>query len=212
MKALDEISNILAQCFIRESLYHHRYGRNGNYDTKKELASSHVGYRDALRALYVEILRFQATNVCFFSKDSFIRFGEGIMKWNAWDTMLADIKSKEVVMMSLERQWSDTKLQEECDLLKQRHDQQVENLDAIQKEISRLRDVVLRVRTDHQRKELLAWLSSIKPSTNYNASRRRHEPSTGDWLVKKNKNFKRWQEEPNSLLWLHGKGRFISRT
>jgi hypothetical protein len=34
----------------------------------------------------------------------------------------------------------------------------------------------------------------------------KHEPETGDWLIKDGTDFKGWFNAPNSFLWVNGKG------
>lgn len=59
----------------------------------------------------------------------------------------------------------------------------------------------------HQKKELrgklIKWLSVTDPSSNYLAARKKHESSTGEWLLRHG-NFEKWKKSQNTLLWLSG--------
>lgn len=54
-----------------------------------------------------------------------------MIKWNAWDTLLADIKAQEVSVKSIEEQWRDLKYQEECESREEQRKQHAKSLDAI---------------------------------------------------------------------------------
>jgi hypothetical protein len=177
-----------------------------NDEPKTDFSALHIGYREVLRALYVEILRFQATSVRFLSKNMFGRVIADTVKWNDWDKMLADIEEQENAIKSTEEQWRDMKYDEECNLNATRHEQRMRGLSAIEEEVSRVRNVIMQAQKDNEREELLKWLSSVDPSTNYNSARRNHAESTSDWLVEKSSDFKKWKSDPNSFLWLHGQG------
>ena len=56
----------------------------------------------------------------------------------------------------------------------------------------------------HQKtKDILDWLKYCDPSTNHEAARSKHEPSTGNWFIE-SKIFVNWTGNPNASLWLHG--------
>jgi hypothetical protein len=196
VKGLNEIASIISRCTMREGLYHWRYEISSNDESKTDFSTLHISYRDALRTLYVKILSFQATSVCFLSKSTFERVTADMVKWNAWDTLLLEI----------EAQWRDMKYDEECKLQSVRHEQRMRGLGAIVDEVSRVRDVIKQAQNDNERKELLNWLSSVDPWTNYNSARRNHAQSTSNWLVEESTEFKKWEKEQNSFLWLHGQG------
>jgi hypothetical protein len=206
VKGLDDIASIISRCIMREALYHRRYESTDYGESKREFETSHIRYRDALRALYVKILSFQATNVCFLSKNTFLRVTADMVNWNDWDNMLAEIKKQENVLKSIEEQWRDMRYDEECKLHNDRHEQRMRGLSAIEDEVSRVRNVIMQVQNNNEREKLLKWLSLVDPSKNYNSARKSHALSTGDWLVEKSSDFKIWEKAPNSLLWLHGKG------
>ena len=52
------------------------------------------------------------------------------------------------------------------------------------------------------------WLSPVDPSTNYNTACKAHHDGTATWFVH-GMTFHEW-EATGSLLWIHGKRRFIS--
>jgi hypothetical protein len=60
--------------------------------------------------------------------------------------------------------------------------------------------------SDQNRTELTKWLSSADPSINYISARDKHQPETGDWLVKDSPEFEDWETSSNSFLWVNGKG------
>jgi hypothetical protein len=51
--------------------------------------------------------------------------------------------------------------------------------------------------------EIYRWLSPSDPSTNFNKALQQRQESTGLWLLQNNQ-FKKWQSQPNSFLWLYG--------
>jgi hypothetical protein len=55
--------------------------------------------------------------------------------------------------------------------------------------------------------KIIKWLSFADTSINHIAAQEKHEPMTGNWLMKRSE-FEHWKTAPNSLLWLHGKGKF----
>lgn len=56
-----------------------------------------------------------------------------------------------------------------------------------------------------ERTKIIAWLRSKSPDSvvNFNEARRKHEPSTGEWLLK-SEQFRSWTGEGQQLLWLNG--------
>ena len=55
-----------------------------------------------------------------------------------------------------------------------------------------------------QHSTVFNWLFSADPDLNHIAARKKHEPRTGDWLLKCTE-FVSWQQSVSSVLWLHGK-------
>lgn len=134
------------------------------------------------------------------------RVTKDIVKWDDWTSMLAEIKKEEVKLKSMEEQWRDVKYDEECKLLRARHEDSMMRLGALAQEVSRVREVIREVQRSGDRLMFLEWLSKVDPSINYNSARSRHALSTGEWLVEKNKVFQAWKKAPSSFLWLCGKG------
>ena len=207
MKGLDDIATIISRCIMREDLYRRRYESTDHSESKREFATLHISYRDTLRALYVKILKLQATSVCFLSKNTFSRVTADMVKSNDWDNMLAEIKEQENTLKCIEEQLRDMKYEEECKLHNDRHEQRMKGLSAIENEVSRVRRVITQAQNNTAREKLLKWLSSVDPSKNYNSVRENHVLSTGDWLVEESSDFRNWEKAPNSLLWLHGPGK-----
>ena len=58
------------------------------------------------------------------------------------------------------------------------------------------------------KKEIIAWLSTTDPSAHHAEQRRKHQPSTGRWLLD-SKAMSDWISTPNSYMWLHGTGRVL---
>jgi hypothetical protein len=54
---------------------------------------------------------------------------------------------------------------------------------------------------EYQRMKIL--IDAPDPSTNYLAAKSRRDTGSGEWLLNGDL-YKRWQNAPQSLLWLHG--------
>jgi hypothetical protein len=76
----------------------------------------------------------------------------------------------------------------------------------ISENIVGFQQAVASAESDEKRRKLIEWLSSADPSINYISARDKHQPKTGDWLVKDSHDFKNWETSPNSFLWVNGKG------
>ncbi len=135
-----------------------------------------------------------------------MRVTKDVLKWDDWTSMLFEVRKQELKFKSMEVQWRDMKYDEECRLLKARHEDRMEGLSLIQDEILRVEQAITVAQKSDERLKLLEWLSSVDPSINYHAARKMHAQSTGDWLVKGSKDFQRWKKDPGSQLWLCGKG------
>jgi ankyrin repeat domain-containing protein 50 len=53
-----------------------------------------------------------------------------------------------------------------------------------------------------RRDRILQWLATTDPTTNHNAARDKHEPTTGSWLLE-SEGFRSWRDSANEFLWLH---------
>jgi hypothetical protein len=197
------------QSLIREDLYSRRYELKSSDHDCKAFLQSHSGYRDTLKELYTRILKFQAISVCYYSKNGAFRVGLDIVKWDSWESLLADILTQETAFCAVNELWKDARYEEECIALDKRHQESMKSLISISSDVSSLRKAIEDAQQDSQQAGLLNWISSIDPSENYNSARERHEVETGDWLVRGNEDFKHWETAPNSLLWMHGKGMTI---
>ncbi|KAH8821892.1 hypothetical protein F5884DRAFT_746178 [Xylogone sp. PMI_703] len=208
-KGLEYISSLIVQSLMREDLYRRRYEvannppQGSNRDSEKYL-SSHLGYRAALKNLYVQILKFQAASISYYSKNFAFRLGLDIIQWDAWGSMIDNIEIKEKEFNDVNALWKDTKY-EEAEALEKRHQESMRNLSSIGGDLSGLRKAIEAVQQDRERSSLLHWLSNIDPSTNYNIARDRREDGTGEWFTANNEEFEQWKQGRNSLLWLHGK-------
>lgn len=59
------------------------------------------------------------------------------------------------------------------------------------------------MKTDQRNREIINWLKLGDPSTNHNAARTKHEPSTGNWFLQSDA-YIRWMQRKIGSLWLHG--------
>jgi hypothetical protein len=226
-KGLEEIAALLRQCSIREALYSHSY--DGSMDRKKAHITVHVNYREELKILYVKILTFQATCLCYLEKHSASKLIRDMTAFDDWDKLLAAIQDQSTRMKSLEEHWRDFKVQEQLDIDTERHKQEMamlaskvqqqwkieaehhkhemEVLAPMGSEMSRMKSIIQETQRNKTRRQLLEWLSSEDVSERYNDIRKRHETLTGDWLIKSGL-YTIWKTSPSSFLWLHGKGMF----
>lgn len=224
VKALDSIASIISRCYMRETIYHTRYELTGEGSLlpNSKYHSSHIAYRDALKMLYTEILTFQATWVCFFSEDgsTFLRVIKDSVTLVDWEPMLHKIEQREQNLKDMDVIWKDTTYQEDWGVKNAQHCERVRKLDELKQELLRLSNAVISAQQQSDRKELFKWLIKVDsspdyiftPSTNYNKSRDRRQANTGGWLVDKLETFQKWKTSPNSLLWLHGKGKVYRST
>jgi hypothetical protein len=129
-----------------------------------------------------------------------------VVKWNDWDTLLDDIRERERVFTAISAIWRDMKYDEECAAAEARQRETMLRWDAIGADVTGLRRAVEDAQRESKRTKLLGWLCDIDPSEMYNTARDRHEEGTGDWLIRDDEKFQLWEDQPSSLLWLHGKG------
>jgi hypothetical protein len=195
---------------MREELYRNRYESSTSNGDLKGFEKSHIGYRDTLKELYLRILKFQATSVCYYSKHGALKVGRDMVKWDDWDSLLSDIETQERSFLAVNELWKDKTYEEECAELVRRHQESMERLELVGSGLSTLQKAVEDAQKDGQRSELLGWLSSVDPSARYNSDREKHEANTGYWLLNDSEKFKAWKHAPNSFLWLHGKGIIIA--
>ena len=68
--------------------------------------------------------------------------------------------------------------------------------EAVQQSVSRIHE-------DDLKREVLDWLASPEPATNFEMHRRKRLDSTGTWLLE-GPSFRCWKGLPNSFLWVRG--------
>lgn len=154
----------------------------------------------------MQILKFQASSICYLSKNGAFRLGLDIVKWNDWDAAMSDIQKQEDSFCKVYDIWQDMVYQEECQALEARHKENMNQLTILCSDVSGLRQAIEDSQRNAERTELLDWISDIDYSENFNAAIAKHEENTGDWLLRNNELFETWQTDANSLLWLNGKG------
>lgn len=74
---------------------------------------------------------------------------------------------------------------------------------AIEQSLTQLRHDFASFQVDENRDKIIRWLACADPSLNHHVARKKHEPTTGDWLIKDNR-YGKWKAASNSVLWLHG--------
>jgi ankyrin repeat domain-containing protein 50 len=75
---------------------------------------------------------------------------------------------------------------------------------AIQDSVKEVSESIQKMTITDRHKRILKWLKSSDPSVNHNAARKKHEPTTGDWLLE-SEIFTKWREGTKASLWLNGK-------
>ena len=74
-------------------------------------------------------------------------------------------------------------------------------------EVAATRADVAANRAEELRINIVQWLSSTDHSSNHYAAIRKHQPTTGGWVIRMAE-FENWKQTQNSFLWLHGKRKF----
>ncbi|KAH7350622.1 hypothetical protein BKA65DRAFT_242529 [Rhexocercosporidium sp. MPI-PUGE-AT-0058] len=208
LKGLVSVSNVLVRSTMQENLYFRRWEANADKNDSLDFLPSHKGYRDTLKALYVLVLKYQATSVSYFTKNGSLRILADMVKWHKWEDLLKAIEVQDGAMCRTYDLLSDVKIEEEFEKLDKRHAETVEILKSGFNDLSGLRKAIEAAQKDSGRSALLDWLSSVDPSLNYNNARGKYDQGghgTGDWLIRNNKDFEKWKIAPNSLMWLNGK-------
>ncbi|KAK5988479.1 Ankyrin repeat domain-containing 50-like protein [Cladobotryum mycophilum] len=197
------VSSLIAQSRMREELYFRRYESKAD-EEKQSFQQSHCEYKRGLERLYREILKFQATSYCYYANHSAFRLGLDIVKWNDWDAMVDSIRQQEMEFARLNEAWRDIQYDEECTAAANRHQETIKLWFSIGADVSGLLQAVRIAQLDNNRASLLDWLCDINHTEIYNGARDRHEPGTGEWLIK-DAEFENWEKNHASFLWLHGK-------
>jgi hypothetical protein len=206
---LDYISDLIVCSTMREYLYKRRYESQSGEDDIKTFLASHMMYRDTLKKLYIQILKFQASSVCYLSKNSAFRLGLDIVKWGNWDSSISDVQKREDAFRQVYGVWKDTRYQEDCEAVFARHQEKMNVMISIRGDISGLRSAIKHAQGDTRRTDLPNWLSTIDPSESYNVGLDKVRAGTGEWLLNGNTDFEDWETSPNSFAWLNGKGNSI---
>lgn len=190
---------------MREALYTRRYEMKPANERHDPL-SSHAEYRKALHGLYTQVLKFQATSVCYLYRNGATRIALDSIKWDDWKSLLLDVQNKETSFCSIYDIWKDTRDQEEGEALDERHREHMLAMRTMSRDFSGLRNAVAEAQNDANRAKLLVWLSAVDPPENFNNAQEKHAAFTGKWLLERNAEFEKWKTAPNSLFWLYGKG------
>lgn len=195
---------------MREELYSTRWEKTPNEVEGGEFRQSHKLYRETLKESYSRVLKFEATCVCYCSKNGFLRLGRDVVKWDKWDSLLEEVQTQDIAFREVYGLFKDAQAEEnfEAEMKLQRESLDVTSF--ISGNVAGLRQAIELMRRDDQREKLLGWLCCVDPSKNYNAAIEKHQTGTGDWLIQRNGKFKEWKNRPNSLLWLNGKGSSFS--
>lgn len=201
-EGLQEISSLLVQSRIREDLYVRQYEAKARTSIEDKLTLSHQEYKNRLEMLYREILRFQATSYCYYTRKNAFQLGLDVVKWDDWDKLLGQIQNQERRFAAIEKLW---RYEEVCLENERQHQESLHKLGEISTDVSGLRSAIKDAPTEERRQELLNWLSDVDPSEIYNTARDKHGAGTGEWLTRESEEFRAWKESPSSLLWLHGK-------
>lgn len=167
--------------------------------------------QDGLEKLYRQILTLQAEAYCYYAGNA-SRLARDIVKWDDWDALLAAVKEREYSFLQINEVWRDATYDDECTAVQKRHEETRSDLQAIGADLSGLRQAIDEVRQDKKRSNLLDWLCKVDHSISFNNNRNRHEEGTSEWLLKDCEEFTNWQKLPASFLWLHGKGKYLSKS
>jgi hypothetical protein len=201
LKTLSDLTLLLSQCKMREELYERRYeGAINEVDPKDSYLEHHVTYKNSLRDIYIEILRFVATCCVYLSQNSLVRAARSSVAWDGWIDLNDGIIAKEKVLLNVEQLFDAFKVQEEWERRQDWSRRMLAKNQAIFEEVERIASMM----QDEKRTKLLEWLTSVNIDAKYNNERERHREGTGLWLVKGHE-FGRWKQTPNSVIWLHGK-------
>jgi hypothetical protein len=188
------------ELFIRRSEY--EATRTGHTST----SASHDEYKAALVALYRCVLRFQAHSYRQFSHKAAFQLGLDAIQWDGWGQLINEIREQEVVFNDVLKIWSDEQYTEECLAVEKRHQETMEQWFSIGTDTSGLRKAIEEAREDKENNEVIGRICNLEHSSSYNAALDKHVVGTNKWLVEDNQDFKAWEKNPGSLLWLHGKG------
>ncbi|CZR56422.1 uncharacterized protein PAC_06310 [Phialocephala subalpina] len=197
VKVMEDISNLIVRCSMREDLYTRRLESTNSFDWK--------GYRDTLQELYTRILKFQAKSICYLTENGFFRKGRDLIKWDDWDSMHETVMKQEDIFQAVYEIWKDGIYLRESEALVERHKEIMDVNNNISSNVSGLKKAIEDIQRDTERRSLLDFLTTTDPSKNLNAALDKPKAQTGIWLVKDSEDFKNWKDGENSLIWLNGK-------
>jgi hypothetical protein len=80
---------------------------------------------------------------------------------------------------------------------------------AASEDLEQFRKELQLAQSDERRITILAWFSTVDPSSNHLKAREAHEPTSGSWILKGGHALEKWTEKRGSLLWLYGKGTIL---
>ncbi|KAG5802662.1 hypothetical protein H9Q74_011922 [Fusarium xylarioides] len=200
-KGLEHIASIIVRSSMWEDLYIRRYESTID-DT---LPESHAEYRCAMEMLYQEVLRFQIVCYGYYSHKSVSRFVLDSVKHHGWDELLEKIKYRETEFGKVSHGWRDKMYNEEWEKEEGRHQQAMSQWRTIGTDISELRRTVEEIQKDENREKMLNWLCAVDTSVQYRAAREKYSSGTCNWLIQESDDFKTWEKESKSFLWLNGK-------
>ncbi|KAG5756434.1 hypothetical protein H9Q70_000990 [Fusarium xylarioides] len=186
---------------LPENLYERRY-KSATSDT---LPESHAEYRRALKMLYQEVLRFQIACYGYYNHKSVSRFVLDSVKHHGWDELLGNIKYRETEFDKVSQGWRDKMYNEEWEKEETRHQQAMSQWRTIGTDVSELRKTIEETQKDRNREKMLNWLCAVDTSVQYRAAREKYSSGTCNWLIQESDDFKTWEKENKSFLWLNGK-------
>jgi hypothetical protein len=191
---------------MREELYIRRYGLKT--DEVQSFQQSHHGYKNGLKRLYWQILKFQARAYCYFTDGSASRFCFDVVKQNDWDQLIGGIREQEIMFAKLSETWHDIQYENECLEAENRHQETMRLWFTIGTKVSSLERAIQQTQDQKNRVDLLEWLCDIDHTELYNSARHNYTDGTGEWLINREEIFKQWDKSITlkSFLWLHGKG------
>jgi hypothetical protein len=189
---------------MREDLYAHRYESWKSNTNQKTFLNIHIQYRKKLQEVYSLILKFQAGCAVYYYSGPSMRLLSDLVKWNGWDSAIGEIEAQNTAFIETYGELQRAMTQEDYDAVYANHVEANMITKSIGNNVSDLKRAIELAQKDDNRKELLKWLTSVKPSTNYNTLIVKRGITSVNWFLKDEITL-RWEKEPDSLLWLNGK-------
>ncbi|KAM0251267.1 hypothetical protein ACHAQJ_008258 [Trichoderma viride] len=204
-KDLEYVSSLVHLSRTREELYIRRCEYDAACSDHISTSPSHDEYKAALVALYQCVLKFQAHSYCHFSRNAAFQLGLDTIQWDGWGQLINEIREQEIVFNHVAKTWSDKQYTAECLAAEKRRHETTERWFCIGTNTAGLQKAIEEARQDKESNDLIGWISSLDPSSSYNAALDKRALGTNKWLVEDNQGFRDWVKNPRSLLWLHGK-------